>query len=117
MTKTYASLQQQIAQLQKQADAAKAKEIEGVVARIREAIEHYGITPQEIFGRAAAKSASGAGKRGRPPGAARKNAGPKKKKKKDLQAVKFRDEAGNVWSGRGPRPGWFKAALQAGKNA
>jgi hypothetical protein len=22
-------------------------------------------------------------------------------------------EGGNVWSGRGPRPGWFKAALEA----
>jgi len=31
--------------------------------------------------------------------------------------AKYRDESGNVWSGRGPRPGWFKAALAAGKAA
>ena len=111
MTKTYSALQQQIAKLQKEADALKAKEIAGVVARIREATAHYGITPQEIFG-AKAPKVPGA-KRGRAAGSGRK----KTAAKKDLPAVKYRDESGNAWSGRGPRPGWFKAALEAGKNA
>ena len=105
MAKSYSDIQQQIAQLRKEADVLKAKEIAGVVARIREAIEHYGITPQEIF---EAKA-----KRGRPAGAYRKTP----TAKKDLPAVKYRDESGNAWSGRGPRPGWFKAALEAGKLA
>ncbi len=39
----------------------------------------------------------------------------KAKFKAGKQSVKFKDEAGNVWSGRGPRPGWFKDALAAGK--
>jgi DNA-binding protein H-NS len=105
MAKSYSDLQQQIAKLQNEAKALKQKEIAGVVARIREAIEHYGITPQEIFGAKA--------KRGRPAGSARKVRVPKN----DRPAVKYRDENGNVWSGRGPRPGWFKAALEAGKIA
>jgi len=29
--------------------------------------------------------------------------------------VKYRDEEGRTWTGRGKRPNWFKAALEAGK--
>ncbi len=29
--------------------------------------------------------------------------------------IRFRDEAGNSWTGRGKRPNWFKAAIAAGK--
>lgn len=31
-------------------------------------------------------------------------------------AVKFRDDAGHTWGGRGPRPQWLKDALAAGKS-
>nr|MBA3478279.1 H-NS histone family protein [Lautropia sp.] len=31
--------------------------------------------------------------------------------------VKYRDEAGNTWSGLGKRPNWFKSALASGKSA
>ncbi len=37
-------------------------------------------------------------------------------KKGAASAPKFKDDQGNVWSGRGPRPTWFKAALEAGKS-
>ena len=30
-------------------------------------------------------------------------------------AAKYRDEAGNTWSGRGLQPRWLKAAIGAGK--
>jgi DNA-binding protein H-NS len=29
--------------------------------------------------------------------------------------IRFRDDAGNGWVGRGKRPNWFRAALAAGK--
>lgn len=29
--------------------------------------------------------------------------------------VKYKDDAGHTWSGFGPKPGWFKEALAAGK--
>jgi DNA-binding protein H-NS len=35
--------------------------------------------------------------------------------KKTTSAVKFKDDAGNTWSGMGPKPRWFKEALEAGK--
>ena len=28
--------------------------------------------------------------------------------------VRYRDQAGNAWSGRGPKPRWLKEALAAG---
>ena len=34
---------------------------------------------------------------------------------KQARAPKFRDSAGNVWSGRGPRPRWLRDAIAAGK--
>ncbi|WP_208512110.1 H-NS histone family protein [Variovorax paradoxus] len=109
MAKTFQQVQKQIEQLQKEADQLRKKEADGVLERIREAIEVYGFTAAELgFGRspgrpaAAAKPAARKGRKGRKAAAG--------------NAPKFRDDQGNVWSGRGPRPGWFKAALEAGKS-
>nr|WP_315232909.1 H-NS family nucleoid-associated regulatory protein [uncultured Albidiferax sp.] len=38
-------------------------------------------------------------------------------KKKTERVIKYKDEAGNSWTGHGKRPGWFKAALEGGKTA
>jgi DNA-binding protein H-NS len=51
LAKSYSQLQAQIEKLQAEAEALKAKELEGVIARIRTAIEHYGITPDQLFGK------------------------------------------------------------------
>ena len=48
MAKTLTQLHAQIAKLQKEAEALKAKEIAGVVERIKVAIEHYGLTPADL---------------------------------------------------------------------
>ena len=40
----------------------------------------------------------------------------KVKATKKRVAVKYRDETGNSWTGRGSRPKWFKEALAAGKS-
>ncbi len=103
--KTYQQLQQEIDVLQKQAEQAKAEEIADVVSRIKEAIAVYGLTAQDLgltsFRRPAAKPgrAAPAKRRGRPASAAK---------------PKYRDEAGNVWGGRGPRPAWLRTALGSG---
>ena len=36
-------------------------------------------------------------------------------KTKRASSVLYRDDAGHTWTGRGPRPGWLKDALAAGK--
>ncbi len=106
MAKTLTQIQKQIAALQKQADALKAKDFAGVVERIKEAITYYGITAADVFGGAPARGPKKAGA----PRGARKTA-----KRKGALPPKFRDESGNTWSGHGKRPNWYKAALASGK--
>jgi DNA-binding protein H-NS len=39
-----------------------------------------------------------------------------RKSKRAPSKVNYTDGAGNSWTGRGPRPGWLKAALESGKS-
>lgn len=107
MTKNYASLVKQIASLQAEAEKVRQQEIDGVIARIREAIAFYQLSAADLgFGaKGPARAAKAPAKRGRKPG----------KAKKTTAAVKFRDEAGNTWVGRGKRPQWLRDALAGGK--
>ena len=110
MAKNLQTLLKQIAQLQKQADALRSREKTEVVDRIKEAIAHYGITADELFGgapaRATRKRAVKAESKARKPAA-----------KKPGGVAKYTDGAGKTWSGVGKRPNWFKDALAAGKTA
>jgi DNA-binding protein H-NS len=101
MTRTYAQVMKQIEGLQAQADKLRQKEIEGVVARIREAIEHYRLTAADL-------GLDGGSKKAQP---LRKRAAAKK----SAAVPKYRDELGRTWGGRGKRPQWLRDALAAGK--
>lgn len=48
--------------------------------------------------------------------ASTKAAKPAKKSKRAPSKVTYSDDAGHSWTGRGPKPGWLKAALEAGKS-
>lgn len=106
---TLASLNAQIAALQRQAEALRAKEVAEVVARIREAIDHYGLTAADL-GLRNASSKSSKTARSVPAKKARTKSGGKKAPR----SIKFAEGQGNVWSGIGKRPNWFKAALASG---
>lgn len=107
MAKTLAQLNVQIAKLQKQVDAVKAKEAVGVIERIKEAIAHYGFTAADLgFSGRAAKTVKAAAKKGR-----------KKAAKKPAGVIRYRDDAGHTWTGHGKRPRWYLAALESGKTA
>ena len=110
---TLAALNAQIAALQAQADALRKMEVAEVIAKVKDAIAHYGLTAADLgFGKAAGqvgKSRSTAG--GKPARKVRKNTLGKPPSK----AVKFKDDQGHTWGGIGKRPDWFKAALAAGK--
>ncbi len=105
MAKSLDKVLAQIEQLQRQADALRKKEIAGVVARIQEAIEHYNLTPEELFG--------ASGSRGRTSG--RRNEAPAGRRK--TGAAKYRGPEGQTWTGVGKRPRWFVKALESGKSA
>lgn len=112
MAKTLAQLNVQIAELQKRADAVKAKEAAGVIARIKEAITHYGLTAADLglSGPVAkvVKTVKAMSK-------VTVKKARKKGAKKPAGVIRYRDEAGNAWTGHGKRPRWFLAALEAGK--
>ncbi len=110
MTKTLAQINRQIEKLQRQAQSLKQQEVKGVIGRIRSAIDHYGLTARDLGLTAGGPRAVGLAK------AARKAAAGKSLAVSKPVPVKYRDEAGNTWTGRGKRPNWFKAALESGKS-
>ena len=107
MTRTLAVIQREIDKLQKEAEKAKAREVAGVIERIKAAIAFYSLKPNDLFAT-----------KGRPPGRPKKTTVQKIKKaaKKSASAIKFRDElTGKTWTGHGKRPGWFILAIESGK--
>jgi DNA-binding protein H-NS len=105
MTKSYTQLMKQIDTLKREAEDVRRKEVAGVVDRIKEAIKAYGLTAADLgLGQGAAKAPRKAAK-----------AKPGRKAAKGKAVAKFRDDAGNTWGGRGPRPAWLRDALAAGK--
>lgn len=110
MKKTYAQIVKQIETLQEEADRLRRQDIEDVVSRIRDAVQHYGLTAEDLglapkARRAAKAGTQPAAKKGRK-GAAAKPA---------ARAAKFRDETGRSWGGIGKRPQWLRDALAGGK--
>lgn len=118
MAKSLAQIQQQIAKLQKEADALTAKEVSGVVERIKEAISHYGLTVEDLFGatKRGRRASTAAGKTVAQDGTRKKPARKKAVTTKGSRVpVKYRDDAGNTWTGRGNKPRWLVAALAEGR--
>lgn len=119
MAKTLAQLDAQIAKLQRQAETLRAREVAGVIARIKVAIDYYGLTATDlgfdsVRGRSPRERAMpSVGRAIRPAkgaAAVRKTSGTKA-----AGVIRFRDDHGNSWTGHGKRPGWFKDAIAAGK--
>lgn len=106
MTKTYAQIVKQIEVLKQDAEKARRKEIEGVVGRIRDAINVYGLTAEDLGFTVKTKSSGAAAKPSKKRG---------RKAAKPATQVKYRNDSGGTWGGRGKRPQWLRDALAAGK--
>jgi DNA-binding protein H-NS len=107
MTKTYAQIVKQIEVLKQDAEKVRRKEVDGVVGRIREAIAVYNLTAEDLGFGAKPKRVAKAATPGK-----RKAAG---KAAKAPAVVKYRNDAGGTWGGRGKRPQWLRDALAGGK--
>jgi DNA-binding protein H-NS len=112
MTKTYAQLMKQIESLQADAERIRRKELDGVITRIREAIDAYKLTAADLglSSSAAPKASAGMDKapgkrRGRKPGPA-----------KGAKFVKYANGMGGTWGGLGKRPQWLRDAINSGKS-
>lgn len=94
---TYIELMEQAEKLLAQAEQLREKELNDVIADVKEKIKMYGLTAQDL-GLA-------------PPGVAKK---PKRAAK--AARAKYRGPNGQTWSGgRGRRPQWVVDALAKGK--
>ena len=113
MTNTYVQLQKQITKLQQEAQALKAKEVAGVVGRIQQAIAHYGLTSDDLFPSAGARKSGRASPSAKTAGTTQAA----RKQKRQPAPAKYTNGHGKTWNGVGKRPGWFVAALAAGKTA
>ena len=90
---TLADIQKQIAELQKQAEEIVNNEKAAVVAEIKEKIAAYNITASELGFRKNSKNAAPATK-----------------------TVKYKNDKGETWGGRGPKPQWVKDVEASGKS-
>jgi len=110
MKKSYTQLVKQIETLKIEAEKARRHEADGVVARIREAISFYNLTAADLgLGARTAKAPKAVAKAGRrKTGASKATPAP--------AAIKYRDEQGRGWVGRGKRPQWLRDALTTGKS-
>ncbi len=115
---TYSDMIAQIEELKKQAERQRKEEYSSVIKTIKKQIADYGITAEELG------LGSGAAKRGRKPGKASAKPGRKPARKAAAKranagikvAPKYRDDAGNTWTGRGKQPKWVVAALSMGRS-
>ncbi len=113
---TYVELKEQAEDLMRQAEAARKAEVGAAIAEIKAKMAMYGITLEDLGGKAKAA-------RGRKPKLAKaaKPAKPAKDKAKPAKtrkpvAVKYRNpETGETWTGRGKAPKWLAAMEAAGR--
>lgn len=127
-TQTLKEIDLEIAKLKERAASIIASEKVGVIERIKEAIAYYSLTAAEL----GLGGQGPTGKRGRAPKASRSAKGtsdqafgdpaevssvaaPAKKTRAGAGVIKYKDDAGNSWSGFGPKPRWLTEALAAGK--
>jgi len=113
MAKNLKQVLAQIDSLQKQAEQLREKEVSGVVGRIKEAIAHYGLTVEDLFG--ARKTKAGTATPSRKSKAAKGAKTRATKSKKSPVSFPMYGLNGKTWTGKGRRPKWFVEALAAGK--
>lgn len=91
---TYLELKQKAEKLMAEAEQMRKKEIDDVIAEIREKMKAFGLTVQDIGGAGRKRSSGGTAK----------------------GVAKYRGPNGETWSGgRGRKPRWVTEALAQGK--
>jgi DNA-binding protein H-NS len=94
MNKLQQLLDQQAA-LAKEIDATRRETKADAVAKVRALMSEYGLTASDLTLRTGPKVGVAKGAK---------------------VAAKYKDNAGNAWSGRGLQPKWLKAALATGRS-
>ena len=95
---TLLDIQNQIAQLQKQAEEIKATEHANAVQDIKSKMAAYGITIADLQGSVKPRTTKVSGKSGTP------------------APIKYRGPNGETWTGRGLMPRWLAGQVAQGKS-
>lgn len=95
---TLQELLAQKAELERKIQETQRHERQAAIDKVRALMAEFGLSVDDLGGKAA-----GPGRK--------KTAGDGTRK----AAIKYRDPAGNTWSGRGLQPRWLKDALATGK--
>jgi DNA-binding protein H-NS len=85
--------------VESEVESRKAKEVEGLRAKVAESAQMLGVSIEELFGLPSS----------------RQNGRRQTKHAKGKQPAKYRGPGGEEWSGRGPAPKWMKPLLVKGK--
>ena len=105
------ALKARINALQKQLVAAESNKAPAI-KKVRALMKKLGVSIADLAG------AKAPGRRGRPPKNAKANSAKSKsakpKKSRGKVAIKYRDEKGNTWTGRGKTPRWMVEAEKSG---
>lgn len=107
------TLKARIDQLQKQLAAAEANKAPAI-KKVRALMKKLGVTIQDL------QENAGTGQRGRPAKPTLNDQvsngnGRKPRKSRRTVPIKYRDDAGNTWTGRGKTPRWIIEAEKTGK--
>lgn len=106
------ALKARIDQLQKQLAAAEANKAPAV-RKVLALMKNLGVTVEDL------RNTQAPGRRGRPAKGSKANgaAGASKPRRARAKvAIKYRDDHGNTWTGRGKTPRWLANAEKAGAN-
>jgi DNA-binding protein H-NS len=103
------ALKQRIDQLQKQLAATEANKAPAI-KKVRALMKKLGVTVDDL------QETTTPSRRGRPTKSAAVNGTTAKARKvRGKVAIKYRDDKGNTWTGRGKTPRWLAEAEKAGK--
>jgi DNA-binding protein H-NS len=103
------ALKARIAELQKQLAAAEINKAPAI-KKVKALMKKFGLTIDDL------KAESVKGRRGRPPKTQGASVAKKTKKTRGTVAIKYRDDKGNTWTGRGKTPRWLVEAEKSGKS-
>ena len=108
------ALKARIDRLQKQLAAIETKKAPAI-RKVQNLMKKLGLTLGDLKG-FSATSRSGETPKSKTGKTRKTGKSPKTRARRGKVAVKFRDEKGNTWTGRGKTPRWLVEAEKAGKN-
>lgn len=112
---TYNELQNQISNLQIQAEAMRKTEVASVIKSIQEQMKTYNLSPEDIESKIPKARKARTRKQSQEQNVLQ-NANQSRNRKTNMDAKFKHPQTGATWSGRGRMPKWISEEVKQGKN-